>query len=102
MSAERQGAGGLCFGPSTGPLWALKAVGLLIALGCLGGLGPRGTYLYRCTHSKGWWCGLCWGFPEAALLRLVFCPCLPGALNLARGCETTPLPALARRCSPRD
>lgn len=54
LLVERQGAWGLCSGPSTGPLWALEAVGLLlVALGRLGGLDPHGTYPESCTPSKG-------------------------------------------------
>lgn len=78
LSVERQGAWGLCSGPSTGLLWALEAVGLLlVALGRLGGFDPRGTYPEPCVPSKGWWCGLYQGFLGAVLLCLVFCPCLP-------------------------
>lgn len=103
LSVERQGAWGLCSGPSTGLLWALEAVGLLlVALGRLGGLDPCGTYPEPCAPSKGWWCGLYQGFLEAALLCLVFCPCLPVPLTWpedvrpALSPEPTPVGALPR------
>lgn len=99
---ERQGAWGLCFGPSTGLLWALEAVGLLVALGCLGGLDPRGTYLYPCAPSKGQWCGLYQGFLKVALLRLVFCPCLLVPSTWPEGVRPAPSPPLPGGAPPRD
>lgn len=77
-------------------------MGLLVALGHLGGLDSRGTYLYPCAPSKGRWCGLYQGFPEAALLRLVFCPCLLVSSTWPEGVRPAPSPPSPGGALPRD